>query len=58
MEYIWLSINEKKAGIAHSVELKRLFGIKIPAITIGRYSEKKQLCSLCKDLGYCKQSKK
>lgn len=40
----------------HSVILYTIFGIKIPALTIGKYSKKKQLCSFCKEAGYCKQS--
>ncbi len=54
--YGWLSINRKIANKYHRVSLRRLWGIKIPAITIGIYGEKKQLCSLCKDLGYCKSN--
>ncbi len=56
--YGWLSINEKQMNVEHLVRLRRLFGIKIPCITIGRYGEKKQLCSLCQELGYCKSQKK
>ncbi len=44
--------------LLHQTSLYSMFGIKIPAITIGKYSEKKQLCSLCTELGYCKSSKK
>lgn len=52
--YGWLSINKKQMNTEHIVKLRRIFGIKIPTLTIGIYGEKKQLCSLCKKLGYCK----
>ncbi len=55
--YRFLSINKKDKNIYHLVRLRRIFGIKIPCITIGLYSEKKQLCSLCQELGYCKSKK-
>ena len=42
----------------HKTELYRFLGFKIPAITIGFYGPKKKLCSLCTELGYCKESKK
>ena len=31
-------------------------GRTIPAIAIGWYTNKKVLCSFCKDLGYCKET--
>jgi hypothetical protein len=55
--YGWLSKNKKEANQEHLVELRRLFGIKIPALTVGWYGEKKQLCSLCQEAGYCLQYK-
>lgn len=42
----------------HRVSLYKIFGIKIPAITIGKYGHKVQLCSFCKELGYCKTERK
>lgn len=57
-EFGWLSKNIKKSNTYHLITLRRLFGIKIPCLTIGYYSEKKQLCSLCQELGYCKSNKK
>jgi hypothetical protein len=51
------SINKKHHEQLHRVELFKVLGIKIPAITIGFYSEKLELCSFCKQLGYCKQNK-
>lgn len=42
----------------HAVQLYRFMGMRIPALTIGRYSKKNTLCSFCKDLGYCKQTGK
>lgn len=56
--YGFLSVNKKEMNIEHIVKLRRLFGVKIPALTIGIYGEKKQLCSLCKELGYCKSKNK
>lgn len=56
--YYPLSINKKECNIYHKTQLYRIFGIKIPALTIGWYSNKIQLCSFCQDLGYCKEQKK
>lgn len=56
-KYRIFSINRKKYNEEHRVELFRLFGIKIPCITIGFYSNKIELCSFCKELGYCKSNK-
>lgn len=53
----FLSLNIKRMNTEHLLKLRRFLGIKIPTITIGIYGEKKQLCSLCKDLGYCKSRK-
>ena len=44
----------RKMNQRHRITLYRFMGIKIPALTVGFYSKKKQLCSFCKDLGYCK----
>lgn len=52
-----LSINRKTADELHLVTLRRVLGFKIPALTVGIYGEKKQLCSPCKEAGYCLQSK-
>lgn len=52
--YGWLSVNRKEADVYHFVQLRRFLGVRIPTLTIGKYEKKKQLCSLCKDLGYCK----
>lgn len=41
----------------HLTNLYRIFRTKIPAVTIGWYGNKQQLCNLCQDVGYCKQSK-
>lgn len=54
--YGFFAKNIKKHYQKHKVQLRRLFGIKIPCITIGWYSQKKQLCSFCTELGYCKES--
>lgn len=56
-EYRLFDINIKQMDVYHRISLKRLFGIPIPCITIGFYSEKKQLCSLCKPYGRCLQQK-
>lgn len=52
------NINMKYHFQKHKTRLRRFLGIKIPTLTIGIYSEKKQLCSFCKDVGYCLSSKK
>lgn len=54
----FLSINKKQYFQKHRLLLKRIFGIKIPCITLGWYSNKIQLCSFCTDIGYCKESTK
>jgi hypothetical protein len=38
---------------SHRTTLYTIFGIKIPALTIGIYSKKLQLCSFCQEAGYC-----
>lgn len=53
MEYRAPSINKKFYFQQHRTELFKLFGYKIPTLTIGWYSEKKELCSFCKEEGYC-----
>lgn len=57
-EFKFLNVNKKQYYQKHRLSLKRIFGIKIPCITIGWYSNKIQLCSFCKRLGYCKESAK
>lgn len=59
MRRYWpLKLVKRNMNEKHRVTLyKLLWLIPIPAITIGLYSEKKQLCSFCKDVGYCKKSK-
>lgn len=42
----------------HRITLYRCFGVNIPALTIGLYTKKKQLCSFCQHLGYCKSEGK
>jgi hypothetical protein len=44
---------ERECTIMHRTTLYRVLGIPIPAITIGRYTDKQQLCSFCTELGYC-----
>lgn len=53
-KYRMFSINKKLHYQKHKTSLFKIFGIKIPAITIGIYGKKLQLCSLCESLGYCK----
>lgn len=53
-KYPFLSVNRKLHNEKHKTKLLRLWGIKIPALTVGIYSEKIELCSFCKELGYCK----
>lgn len=55
-KYKWLSKNVKEANVSHLVNLRNFLGFKIPCLTIGIYGNKKQLCSLCKELGYCKSN--
>ena len=49
-------LNIKLHNTKHKIRLRRFLGFKVPTITLGIYSAKKQLCSFCKDLGYCKSS--
>ena len=41
----------------HLTTLYKISKYKIPALSIGYYSDKKQLCNICQSLGYCKQTK-
>lgn len=50
------SVNRKDRRVKHLIRLHRVCGFKIPAITIGWYGPKLELCSLCKELGYCKSN--
>lgn len=50
----FLSVNTKQRETKHQLRLRKLFGLRIPAITIGWYGPKVGLCSLCQELGYCK----
>ena len=52
--YGWLSVNTKEEKTSHLLTLRRFLGIRIPALTIGRYGARTQLCSLCTELGYCR----
>lgn len=52
-----LSIIKRKMNTIHLVNLYNIKGYLIPCITLGYYNEKKQLCSLCQELGYCKSKK-
>lgn len=52
------SLIKKKCDEYHLIRLYRIFGIKIPALTIGWYGKKKKLCSLCTELGYCRTTGK
>lgn len=54
----WLSLNRKRRDVMHQISLRRVMGRKVPVITIGYYGEKKELCSLCKELGYCRTNSK
>lgn len=51
--YGWLDVNMKFHFQKHKIRLRRFLGFKVPTITFGIYSEKKQLCSFCKEAGYC-----
>jgi hypothetical protein len=58
VKYGFLDLNVKLYHQKHKIRLRRLFGFKVPTLTMGWYSEKKELCSLCKDLGYCRTTGK
>ncbi len=53
-KYRIFSVNRKLHHQKHKTSLFRFFGFKVPAVTIGFYSKKLQLCSFCQELGYCK----
>lgn len=57
-KYRPFNIVRRDCKTKHLVQLYRIWGIKIPAFTIGWYGKKTQLCSLCRDLGYCKSNTK
>jgi len=55
-----LSLVHYEIAKEHKVILYRLFGFKLPCLTVGRYTEKvqpwcraKSLCDRCKPLGVC-----
>lgn len=48
------TLNRKRAEERHEIRLRRFMGLKVPTLTIGWYGDKKQLCSLCQELGYCR----
>ena len=52
------SLLRRTMNQSHRITLYQMFGIKIPAFTIGNYGNKKQLCSLCQALGYCRTNGK
>ena len=54
VRHYMLETVERKHFETHKVKLYRVFGIRIPAITIGVYGKKKVLCNFCKSLGYCR----
>lgn len=51
------SLLKRTMNQKHRITLYRLFGIKIPVVTVGYYTKKKQLCSFCQELGYCKSER-
>ena len=51
------SVLNRKMNQKHRITLYRFLGCKIPALSIGFYTKKKQLCSFCQALGYCKTEK-
>lgn len=50
------TIVHRECEIKHQTTLYRILGVPIPALTIGRYSDKKQLCSFCAPYGYCRNT--
>ncbi len=58
LDHVWLEVVHRRAEQFHSVRLYRIFGVRIPALTIGWYGQKVRLCSLCTELGYCRAAKR
>ena len=63
-KHLPFTLVRRKCTEKHQVKLYRIFGLKIPCLTIGRYSEKKQqwceakkLCDFCSTVGYCVDKK-
>ena len=56
--YRTFSLNKKCYHEKHKTKLFRLFGRKIPAITIGKYGKKQTLCSFCQSIGICRMTGK
>ena len=56
--YNFLDVNKKAAEVRHLIRLNRLWGFKVPTLTVGLYGEKKRLCSLYEALGYCQTNAK
>lgn len=57
-KYSMFKTNTKLYHEKHKIKLFRFLGFKIPTITLGKYSPKIELCSFCKEIGYCKSNKK
>ncbi len=54
----------RKCTEKHQVKLYRIFNLKLPCLSIGRYSKKiqpwceaKKLCDFCSEIGYCVDKK-
>lgn len=54
------AIVKRKSTEHHQVFLYKVFGVRIPCLTIGKYTKKiqpwcehKSLCTYCQKLGYC-----
>jgi len=56
--YIPFTLVSRDKDDIHRVKLYKILGMTIPAITIGKYGHKVQLCSFCQSLGYCKTERK
>lgn len=52
------SLIKRTMNQKHRISLYRIFGFKIPCLTVGFYTPKKQLCSFCQSLGYCKSERR
>lgn len=55
-KHLPLTLVTRDCKASHVTSLYSFLGWKIPAITIGWYSLKEQLCSFCQEAGYCKMN--
>lgn len=63
IKHLPFEIVRRNCKESHTVELYKILGFKLPCVTMGYYSEKKEpwckrkMCENCESLGYCMDKK-